>query len=180
MPRELKQDTLADICQKIRDAGIHDLADHIEAAWKRQMSQSWHHREMEELIAKHEKEVAELKKQTGNAAAMHAALVNLTRPTETDIRGLENIAKYAMGHSMYGGGVLQALCGAIREGKLALAEPPRNCDIHPKRDEASKAFQETVLTERERERAKKYPLAVMDWFIDWLLETTCNQQKGNP
>ncbi len=73
MPRELKQDTLADICQKIRDAGIPDLADHIEAAWKRQMSQSWHHLEIEELIARHEKEVAELKNQTGNAAELRAA-----------------------------------------------------------------------------------------------------------
>lgn len=37
-------------------------ADRIEAAWKREKSQSWHHREMEELILQHEKEVAELKK----------------------------------------------------------------------------------------------------------------------
>ena len=37
-------------------------ADRIEAAWKREKSQSWHHREMEELILRHEKEVAELKK----------------------------------------------------------------------------------------------------------------------
>lgn len=36
-------------------------AERIKEAWKRQMSQSWHHREMEELVARHEKEVAELK-----------------------------------------------------------------------------------------------------------------------
>ena len=37
-------------------------AERIKEAWKRQCSQSWHHREMEELILRHEKEVAELKK----------------------------------------------------------------------------------------------------------------------
>lgn len=37
-------------------------AGRIKAAWERQCSQSWHHREMEELILRHEKEVAELKK----------------------------------------------------------------------------------------------------------------------
>ena len=69
------------------------------------------------------------------------------------------------------------LCEAKTEINAALAEPPRNCDIHPKRDEASKAFQETVLTERERERAKQYPLSVMDWFIDWLLAPAA-ERKG--
>lgn len=173
MPRELKQDTLADICQKIRDAGIPDLADHIEAAWKRQMSQSWHHREMEELIAKHEKEIAELKKQAGNAAAMHAALRQIKQ------MGIElrNIIPHLDKNWEE---CLKASIRIYQTAEWALLEPPRNCDIHPKRDEASKAFQENVLTERERERAKQYPLAVMDWFIDWLLETTCNPQKGNP
>lgn len=41
---------------------LRDFANRIEAAWKREKSQSWHHREMEELILQHEKEVAELKK----------------------------------------------------------------------------------------------------------------------
>lgn len=41
---------------------LRDIADKIDAAWKLQMSQSWHHREMEELILRHENEVAELKK----------------------------------------------------------------------------------------------------------------------
>ncbi len=170
MPRELKQDTLADICQKIRDAGIPDLADHIEAAWKRQMSQSWHHREMEELIAKHEMEVAELKKQAGNAAAMHAALRQIKQ------MGIElrNIIPHLDKNWEE---CLKASIRIYQTAERALLEPPRNCDIHPKRDEASKAFQETVLTERERERAKQYPLAVMDWFIDWLLATQEGGEK---
>lgn len=36
-------------------------AERIKEAWKRQMSQSWHHREMEELVMRHAREVAELK-----------------------------------------------------------------------------------------------------------------------
>lgn len=60
----------------------------------------------------------------GNQMKMREALVNLTRFAEVDIRGLENLAKYAIDHSMYGGGVLQAVAGAIREGKNALAAPP--------------------------------------------------------
>lgn len=66
----------------------------------------------------------------GNAAAMYSALANLTRFTEVDIRGLENLAKYAIDHSMYGGGVLQAVAGAIREGKKAMSLPARNCDVY--------------------------------------------------
>lgn len=41
---------------------LRDYARRFKAAWKREKSQSWHHREMEELILQHEKEVAELKK----------------------------------------------------------------------------------------------------------------------
>ena len=58
-------------------------AERIKEAWKRQMSQSWHHREMEELVARHEKEVAELKaawKKERIAVATRAATqaINLT------------------------------------------------------------------------------------------------------
>ena len=66
--------------------------------------------------------------EANNMAATRKALENLTRFTEVDIRGLENLAKYAIDHSMYGGGVLQAVAGAIREGKKALSAPARNCD----------------------------------------------------
>lgn len=65
----------------------------------------------------------------GNQMKMREALENLTRFAEVDIRGLENLAKYAIDHSMYGGGVLRAVAGAIREGKNALSAPARNCDV---------------------------------------------------
>ncbi len=81
---------------------VHQLAKRFEAAWKRESA--------------------------GNAAATREALENLTRFAEVDIRGLENLAKYAIDHSMYGGGVLRAVAGAIREGKNALSKPARNCD----------------------------------------------------
>ena len=42
---------------------LRSIADRLEAALKREHSQSWHHREMEELILRHEKEVAELKRE---------------------------------------------------------------------------------------------------------------------
>lgn len=52
-------------------------ADRIKEAWKRQMSQSWHHREMEELVARHEKEVAELKSNlNGNTVVEACRLLN--------------------------------------------------------------------------------------------------------
>lgn len=62
-------------------------------------------------------------------AAMREALKNLTRFEESDIRQLEYLAKRAIDNDIYGGGILQALCGAIRDGKAALSAPPRNCDI---------------------------------------------------
>ena len=62
MSRELKQETLAEIEEELRSGEYAPLADRIHAAWEREKSQSWHHREMEELILRHEKEVAELKK----------------------------------------------------------------------------------------------------------------------
>ncbi len=92
------------------DIDTQALADRIEAAWKRQMSQSWHHREMEELIAKHEMEVAELKNQAGNAAAMREALVAIgetyrEHPYDHDDDAIANIVD------------------------VALSAPARNCDL---------------------------------------------------
>jgi len=57
-----RQETLAEIEEELRSGEYAPLADRIHAAWEREKSQSWHHREMEELILRHEKEVAELKK----------------------------------------------------------------------------------------------------------------------
>ena len=128
MPRELKQETYEDIAAISafirRNAFIYgtDLADRLDAAWKRQMSQSWHHREMEELIAKHEKEVAELKKQTGNAAAMHAALRQIKQ------MGIElrNIIPHLDKNWEE---CLKASIRIYQTAEQALLEPPRNCDV---------------------------------------------------
>jgi len=111
MSRELKQETLAEIEEELRSGEYAPLADRIHAAWEREKSQSWHHREMEELILRHEKEVAELKKQTGNAAAMREALAAIV--AYWDWNGFD----------------------AMRESRLkdmaraALAKPPRQCDV---------------------------------------------------
>lgn len=64
------------------------IADRIMDAWKREKSQSWHHSEMEELILRHEKEVAELKKQIGNSAAMRSCLLKILAEM-TDLGGME-------------------------------------------------------------------------------------------
>ena len=134
MPRELKQETYEDIAAISafirRNAFIYgtDLADRLDAAWKRQMSQSWHHREMEELIAKHEKEVAELKKQTGNAAAMREAL-------EMARDALKSAEKYVYGDPPNGGAIgwddvwPSEWHHALEAVELALSAPPRQCDV---------------------------------------------------
>ena len=96
-------------------------ADRIKAAWKRQCSQSWHHREMEELILRHEKEVNELKKQQiGNAAAMREAL--------------EYIVKVGYPHNFqheapHISGYCYEITDAITKCFEALAATPRNCDV---------------------------------------------------
>lgn len=130
MPRELKHETPAKEVSNRFDC-CRDVEHVLKVGREFQMQDSWRgaHYDTAKLLCDTIEYLYErLNSPIGNMAAMRATLVNLTRPTETDIRGLENIAKYAMDHSMYGGGVLQALCGAIREGKLALADPPRNCD----------------------------------------------------
>lgn len=57
-----------------------------------------------------------------SADALRGAIDRLPDITETDARSIEYIAKYAMNHSMYGGGIIQAMTGAVREAKRVLAE----------------------------------------------------------
>ena len=152
MPRELKQETYEDIAAISafirRNAFIYgtDLADRLDAAWKRQMSQSWHHREMEELIAKHEKEVAELKKQTGNAAAMREAL-------EMARDALKSAEKYVYGDPPNGGAIgwddvwPSEWHNALEAVERALSSPARNCD-----------------------RYKDAPSAYADFIVPWKLD----------
>ena len=64
-----------------------------------------------------------------NVQKIREALANLTRWEESDIKQLECLAKRAIDNDIYGGGILQDLCGAIRDGKRALEDPPRNCDV---------------------------------------------------
>lgn len=143
--------------------GVSTLLAHyarrIEAAWKRQMSQSWHNREMEELIAKHEKEIAELKKQTGNAAAMRDALSD---------------ACYAMFNFLKTqSGGYEEMAIALDKAKAALSEPARNCDVeYADQVEMYYAFKDWC-------RAKGHtmePMLAYDAF-DWLLAPAA-ERKG--
>lgn len=101
-------------------------ADRIKEAWKRQCSQSWHHREMEELILRHEKEVNELQRQQiGNAAAIRKALQTIHDRVNS----------------------LDEECGIdpveIRDiARAALVSPPRNCDRFSDVVEADIAYRE--------------------------------------
>lgn len=140
-----KLDSLADICQKIRDAGIPDLADHIEAAWKRQMSQSWHHREMEELIARHEKEVAELRRKIGNAAKLREAA---------------EAARDLILPQCNGGTAFARACGeVVNKIMSALAEPARNCDVGAVEEQIQRYSQFC----RARARTKAPPMHGFEW-----------------
>lgn len=126
MSRELRQETLAEIEEELRSGEYAPLADRIHAAWER---------ERVEIATKAATQGVKLTNEKfanlpiGNMAAVREALKNLTRFAESDIRQLECLAKKAIDNDIYGGGILQALCGAIREGKSALDLPPRNCDV---------------------------------------------------
>lgn len=71
--------------------------------------------------------VEELAKNS-NVVAILEALKNLTKFEESDISQLETLANRAIDNDIYGGGILQAIIEAIRDGKKALLTPPRNCD----------------------------------------------------
>ena len=60
---------------------------------------------------------------------MREALANFTRYEESDIRQLEGIGKRMMNSSMYGGGIIYAIAGSIREAKAVVDATPRNCDV---------------------------------------------------
>lgn len=125
MSRELRQETLAEIEEELRSGEYAPLADRIHLAWER---------ERVEIATKAATQGVKLTNEKfanlpiDNMAAVREALKNLTRFAESDIRQLECLAKRAIDNNIYGGGILQALCGAIREGKSALSAPPRNCD----------------------------------------------------
>ena len=88
--------------------------DRIEAVQKREQSQSWHHREMEELVLRHEKELADARMSSGNAAKLREALSD---------------ACYAMFNFLKTqNGGYEEMANALDKAKAALAVPLRECD----------------------------------------------------
>ena len=59
----------------------------------------------------------------------------------------------------------------IKSARAALAAPTRNCNMFKSRSAAQEAF-ESQYTEKERENMKRYPIATLDAFCDWLFATT--------
>ena len=93
---------------------IRAEADRIEAAWKREKSQSWHHREMEELVSRHEKELDDARMSSGNAAKLREAVIEIREAMMKDS----------------GMGPTTELHTVIdRVTQEALAEPSRNCEV---------------------------------------------------
>ena len=68
---------------------------------------------------------------------------------------------------IYGGGILLAITGAIREGKAALSSPPRNCDIYD-----SKSCRMAYHMHGDG-------LMTMQAFADWIFATATEQKGGN-
>ena len=100
-------------------------ADRIEAAWKREKSQSWHHREMEELILQHEKEVAELKKLIPQPDPDWKAICEKCHDGE-----IEPKCEYYGEPNLKEGVPYKTVSQKdIDFIKAALAEPMRNCDV---------------------------------------------------
>lgn len=155
-----RQETVDDICQKIRDAGIPELADHILAAWKRERAEI----EAQALsIGGIVESSRHTQKPQGNAAALREAVVALL--DALDSLGYDEITATlaALVPDMADS---SARClAAFRKAKDALAAPARNCDAMPWR----KAWDEW--------RAKHHPqnpqtfnecyeatVAFMEWF----------------
>lgn len=58
----------------------------------------------------------------GKCDALRGAIDGLPNIAETDARSIELIAKYAINHSMYGGGIILSMTGAVREVKRVIAK----------------------------------------------------------
>ena len=105
--------------------------------------------------------------EASNVKEMREALENLVRFEEADLRQLEHLANRAIDEDIYGGGILLAIVGAIREGKKALAaSPPRNCDRFDTKEEAAMAFAE----EKKQWIPQQVLWELAPWF-DWLFAT---------
>lgn len=97
---------------------LDHLADRLDGALKRERAaNTCECGDIAILATMHGADVANKKH-----AKARAALVKLTRPTTSDLHALLDLAKFAIDHCMYGGGVLQALVDAVIEGKRVLEE----------------------------------------------------------
>ena len=118
-------------CAKPYDDGIvmmlTDFADRLETAHKREQSQSWHHREMEELVLRHEKELVDAKKSSGDAAKLREALGKILWCLEWMFNNTDD--KSVQSH----------LIEPIALAKAALAEPVKNYEVGTP-EEQSKRF----------------------------------------
>ena len=97
--------------ERFDEFSFSSLADCIEAALKRDDTLHVPVYVWNEMASKVE-----------SVDTLRVAIDRLPDITETDARSIEHIAKYAMNHSMYGGGIIQAMTGAVREAKRALAK----------------------------------------------------------
>jgi hypothetical protein len=103
-----EQETIADIAQKIRDAGFDELSDRLEAAHKRELSKN---------VSKNGADFGQL----GDAAKLREALEKIraiakTFMDATQMRRVTDSARIDVGD-------IKDLADA------ALAAPPRNCDV---------------------------------------------------
>ena len=132
MASDERQETVDDVLREWRDmvcyskGPVHPLnhgavmqnLDRIEAALKRERADhTCECGDIATLAVMHGADVA-----NKNHAKARAALVKLTRPTTSDLYAFLDLAKFAIDHCMYGGGVLQALVDAVLEGKRVLKE----------------------------------------------------------
>lgn len=117
-------ETVEEICQKFRDAGFPDLADHIAEAWKRERSDAMKTAMMAKCEVCSEQPL-------GNAAAMRKALVGLSQAVQDFMA--------TKGSNFY-----PDMAVALEAAAAALSAPPRNCDLFSIYSEAEAYWHENV------------------------------------
>lgn len=143
---------------------LRSIADRLEAALKREHSQSWHHREMEELILRHEKEVAELKRERDLAIyAYDPTKAAKSLAPDGSAYALEALEHQPVGNAAAMREALMRIKHLFRDINLcedtigneafaiadaALTAPPRNCDRFDTATQARHAFNEWLKSHR--------------------------------
>ena len=92
-------------------AALNQFADELEAWWSRSG-----------LLRVPLDVWNDMARKVESADALRGAIDGLPNITETDARSIELIAKYAINHSMYGGGIILSMTGAVREAKRVIAK----------------------------------------------------------